>query len=850
MLSKIFLILFILTVATMTASAETIIPEGNVSGTWTASGSPYLVEGEITIANGALLTVEPGVDVIFQGHYKFIVNGMLEAVGTENDSICITAADTSDGWHGLRFYDLNLQPDSSRLVYCEITYGRSSSDSAAGDDKNGGAVFCSNSSILRIQYCTIRDNRTGDVEGVTGIPGGTGESTVSGHGGAIYCTGSSPFILNNSICYNRTGNATGGNGGDGDPGGTGGSAESGCGGAIYCVEGSPFIDGNSIFSNSTGTATGGPGGDGELLVMWGHGGAGGSAISGGGGAGFLNNSDATLSNNLVYDNSTGDGIGGQGGVGVFDEGSNPAIGGSGGSAGSGTGGGGGAINLNNSDALLFNNSCFDNFCGNGIGGDGGNGGNALGGSFGTYGGHGGDGGDGFGGQGGVLELADSDAQLSNNMLFNNVGGSGSGGQGGHGGDAWTFPSSWGGDGGDGGDGVGGDGGAVYLSNSNSQFSNFTFSQNDCGMGTGGYGGWGGQGQVSGSTGDPGVGSPGEFVIECTLGSFLQVDNSIIWNNPEQALNGSPLATYSCIEGGYAGTGNIDLDPVFVSGLYGDYYLSQIAAGQAIQSPCVDAGDPIATMITWTTRTDGVQDEDIVDMGYHYPCGAQLPAVQITVTPTNPPIQIPSEGGSFDYTIEGTNIDIVSHSVNVWCDVTLPDSTLFGPVLGPLSVTMEAGLTISRERIQTVPAGAPPGTYSYNAYAVVEADTSTDSFTFEKLGSDGSDWSTGWTNTGESFEAWLTNKDNEMIPVAFFMCQNYPNPFNPLTTISFGLPETGYVKLAVYDLLGRQVATLVNGQRMAGMHEVGFDASQLASGLYIYRIEAGDFSSVKKMILMK
>jgi len=90
----------------------------------------------------------------------------------------------------------------------------------------------------------------------------------------------------------------------------------------------------------------------------------------------------------------------------------------------------------------------------------------------------------------------------------------------------------------------------------------------------------------------------------------------------------------------------------------------------------------------------------------------------------------------------------------------------------------------------------------------------------------------------------------VIPEVYSLGQNYPNPFNPLTTISFGLPEAAHVRIAVYDLLGRQVALLVNGYREAGMHEVSFDAADLSSGLYVYRIEAGDFTAVKKMILMK
>ncbi len=78
----------------------------------------------------------------------------------------------------------------------------------------------------------------------------------------------------------------------------------------------------------------------------------------------------------------------------------------------------------------------------------------------------------------------------------------------------------------------------------------------------------------------------------------------------------------------------------------------------------------------------------------------------------------------------------------------------------------------------------------------------------------------------------------------------PNPFNPVTAISYQLSAFSFVNLSVYDVQGRQVAKLVNGWRDAGYHEVTFDASDLASGIYLYRIEAGEFTVARKMVLMK
>jgi hypothetical protein len=96
---------------------------------------------------------------------------------------------------------------------------------------------------------------------------------------------------------------------------------------------------------------------------------------------------------------------------------------------------------------------------------------------------------------------------------------------------------------------------------------------------------------------------------------------------------------------------------------------------------------------------------------------------------------------------------------------------------------------------------------------------------------------------------IDNKDNS-IPTVYSLSQNYPNPFNPTTNIKFGLPKAGDVSLVVYDILGRKVAELVHGNLTAGYHIVNFNATNLASGVYFYRIKAGDFVSVKKLMLLK
>jgi len=95
-----------------------------------------------------------------------------------------------------------------------------------------------------------------------------------------------------------------------------------------------------------------------------------------------------------------------------------------------------------------------------------------------------------------------------------------------------------------------------------------------------------------------------------------------------------------------------------------------------------------------------------------------------------------------------------------------------------------------------------------------------------------------------------NSDEGNTPQTFSLNQNYPNPFNPSTVIEYQLPKDGFVTLKLYDILGREVSTLVNGFRAQGKYSVSFNASKLASGIYFYQLKSNGFSSIKKMILTK
>jgi hypothetical protein len=207
-----------------TLSADTI-PGGDVAGTWYAANSPYYIAGNITIPSSDTLTIEPAVVVEFQGAYSLTVNGFLQAIGTEADSIHFTPVTT---WSGLIFTNA---PDSSRLAYCTVSgsidWGGISctgsnpiiTHSTISNNQGlvWGGIFLQNSNPS-ISYCAIINN-----ENYT-------------DGGGIHIVGSSPQISYCSITGNYSHSR---------------------GGGIYCSTGAPIISGTSITGNRAGAVGGG-----------------------------------------------------------------------------------------------------------------------------------------------------------------------------------------------------------------------------------------------------------------------------------------------------------------------------------------------------------------------------------------------------------------------------------------------------------------------------------------------------------------------------------------------------------------------------------------------------------------
>lgn len=225
------------------------------------------------------------------------------------------------------------------------------------------------------------------------------------------------------------------------------------------------------------------------------------------------------------------------------------------------------------------------------------------------------------------------------------------------------------------------------------------------------------------------------------------------------------------------------------------------------------------------------------------------AITVTLVPINPPIVIPASGGNFNFTTTLMNASGTSQTADLWIMTRLPNQSWYGPVLGPLNLTLTAGTSLSRMRVQSVPATAPAGEYWYEArvgdYPAVVSDTS--GFAFTKSGSGIQDSGAGdWSCTGEPFPG---QSQTALLPSGLDL-KAFPNPFNPETAISYKLQAKSQVSLKVYNTAGRLVATLVDEIEEAGQHSVTFDGSKLVSGMYFVRMQAGDFKAVQKIVLLK
>jgi hypothetical protein len=237
-----------------------------------------------------------------------------------------------------------------------------------------------------------------------------------------------------------------------------------------------------------------------------------------------------------------------------------------------------------------------------------------------------------------------------------------------------------------------------------------------------------------------------------------------------------------------------------------------------------------------------------------PTTAPQMTVDLTYVSGSP---VPAGGGNLNFEVFVENTGSSAASFDAWLDVSYEGGAPT-TVVQRFLANFLPGWTINRpDAFFPVPGSYAAG--NYMMYGRVGDHPGTvwaeDSFPFVKSG----------TYDGSAFVPFIPAEEFpdpfaiisggedlalKTLPTEYTLEQNYPNPFNPTTSIHYQLAANSFVNLAVYDVSGRLVADLVEGMREAGVHEVTFDASHLASGIYFYRIEAGDFSAVRKMVLMK
>jgi Secretion system C-terminal sorting domain len=224
--------------------------------------------------------------------------------------------------------------------------------------------------------------------------------------------------------------------------------------------------------------------------------------------------------------------------------------------------------------------------------------------------------------------------------------------------------------------------------------------------------------------------------------------------------------------------------------------------------------------------------------------------ELTLTPINPPLIVPAEGGEISFDVLMTNPSEIPVDLDFWFEVELPNGLPYGPQL-ITSTTLPPFAGLNELLTQEVPSFAPPGVYTFNGLIGIMPYIvySRDSFEFTKSAEvTGASPIRDWLLTrGEQVD----ESNSALRPKNYELREPYPNPFNALTTVTVALPESSNLTVTVFNTLGQQVAELVNGRVNAGTQSLTFDASDLSSGIYFIQATVpGKLDSMQKIVLVK
>ncbi len=235
-------------------------------------------------------------------------------------------------------------------------------------------------------------------------------------------------------------------------------------------------------------------------------------------------------------------------------------------------------------------------------------------------------------------------------------------------------------------------------------------------------------------------------------------------------------------------------------------------------------------------------------------GTPAPDLEIVLTPSEDPYIIPATGGTLVFDAEILNDFDVPTLGQVKTQVRLPNGNMYP--LNTYNLTfLPHAYRLFSDVTQDIPAMAPAGNYLYIVRGGLRpwVPLAYDSFPFSKdaaVANGDNDWSSSGWNLEPGETAALDDETISTQPGEFALSAAYPNPFNPVTTLTLTVPVTGQVRVAVYDLTGREVARLAGGTMSAGTHALTFDGSAQASGVYFVRAELAGQTAMRKVMLLK
>jgi hypothetical protein len=286
-------------------------------------------------------------------------------------------------------------------------------------------------------------------------------------------------------------------------------------------------------------------------------------------------------------------------------------------------------------------------------------------------------------------------------------------------------------------------------------------------------------------------------------AYVDITNSIVWDNTGFEIwvySGSATVTYSDIEGGFDGEGNIDADPLFTDVDNGDYTLQG-------NSPCKNTG---------TADTDGDGNEDITDYSGTAP-----------------------DMGAYEFYLAVTGLQYTFENASVILD--------WDPIVNAGYYKIERS-TDADFTTDVVPSYLQTNMHTDN-------DLEWDTEYFYRVAAYVSGLWADYSNVVSVTLEYVNISRANDIPTVYKVHQNHPNPFNPVTSLNYDLPEDGLVNITVYDMMGRVIKNLVNIHQNAGYKSIQWNATNnagqpVSAGLYLYTIQANEFTQTKKMVLLK